>query len=225
MRRACACGVLMLSAGILVACQESEAPTGTIELAKVWDPEFRAIVEEDLGPTGTRVRLVLVDQSGREAQIVLQENGRRWERAVFVYDENHQWFLHPVSERRPPLVFVDLIFLQIRIGEEARVALASLDWREVGTKWGEVVEELCAACVEICPLHGHATLEDLVPIGYGLRPDSWLVLQSERSPHAWSSVAGGCLLPEVISFQRVRYCAACRAAEAIWIAEEFPRAR
>lgn len=138
MRRSHARGVLMLTAGILAACQKSETQARTVELAKVWDPEFRAIVEEDRGPTGTRVRLILVDQSGREAQIVLQENGRRWDRAVFVHDENHQWFLHPVSAEWPPLVFVDLVFAQIRVGEEAKVALDSLDWQEVATQRGDV---------------------------------------------------------------------------------------
>jgi len=120
-----------VAAVALLACQKSEPVARTVRIGEVWNESLRAIVEEDLGPTGARVRLTLVDGDGREAELVLQEFGQRWSKAVFTHDENQQWFLHPVSDARPPLVFIDFVFSEIRVGTNPKISISALDWKQV----------------------------------------------------------------------------------------------
>ncbi|MDA1260075.1 MAG: hypothetical protein O3A20_05580 [Planctomycetota bacterium] len=67
----------------------------------------------------------------QEAELVLQETGQRWSKAVFTHDENQQWFLHPVSDARPPLVFIDFVFSEIRVGTNPKISISALDWKQV----------------------------------------------------------------------------------------------
>lgn len=120
-----------LVVALLIGCQREAPPAGPQRIGETWHEELRAIVEQELGPQGARVLLILVDADGREAEIVVQASGRRWDRAVFTHDENQQWFLHPVSDARPPAVILDLVFGEIRVGAEPKQALSALPWREV----------------------------------------------------------------------------------------------
>jgi hypothetical protein len=119
------------AAALLLACQRAAPPAGPQRIGETWIEDLRAIVEQELGPQGARVLLILVDADGREAAIVVQASGRRWDRAVFTHDENQQWFLHPASDARPPAVILDLVFGEIRVGAEPQQALTALPWRTV----------------------------------------------------------------------------------------------
>lgn len=125
-RRAAACAAL-----VLLACSRATAPTGPTRIGETWGEELRAVVEQELGPAGARVVLILVAADGREAELVVQESGRRWDRAVFTHDENQQWFLHPVSDARPPAVILDFVFGEIRVGSAAKFSFEALPWRAV----------------------------------------------------------------------------------------------
>lgn len=131
MRRTVTRRFLALVVALLLGCQREAPAAGPLRIGETWHEELRAIVEQELGPDGARVLLILVDVDGREAEIVVQASGRRWDRAVFTHDENQQWFLHPVSDTRPPAVILDLVFGEIRVGAEPKLALTALPWREV----------------------------------------------------------------------------------------------
>lgn len=69
----------------------------------------------------------------------------------------------------------------------------------------------------VCGLHNVELKEDVVPIIYGLVRHSDEEHEAHKSfPHARSSVNPGCSPVEGEDQARVRFCAACRAAEAKW---------
>lgn len=126
--RAAALALALATLPAAASCGGDEPPPGPVRIAAVRSDDFRAVVEEQRLAAGTRVTLILVDAEGREAALLLQDGGPLWARAEFTHDEDQQWFLHPGSARRPPLVHVDLVFGRIRIGDGSPTSLEALDW-------------------------------------------------------------------------------------------------
>lgn len=81
---------------------------------------------------------------------------------------------------------------------------------------------LLFGCSQHCEAHGDELQTDHLRTSYGLYrwPEGYFEARQKLFPHACSVLTGGCFVDlDDAGLHRVRFCPACRRAEAAWNAE------